>query len=106
MIKLRKFFIACALTISIGGLFLSSVQAETEEVKLSVEQIGEIKALKQEVMEKEKQIIEKYVEYGVFPEEKAQKIIQHMEKKYEKLQENNFIPKWDHKHHMKHDNEN
>ncbi len=102
---MRKFFIACLLTISIGGLFLSSVQAETEEVKLSDEQIEEIKTLKQEVMEKEKQIIEKYVEYGVFPEEKGQKIIEHMEKKYEKLQENNFIPNWDRKHHMQRDKE-
>ncbi|QGH34702.1 DUF2680 domain-containing protein [Gracilibacillus salitolerans] len=102
---MRKFFIACLLTITIGGLFLSSVQAETEEVKLSDGQIDEIKTLKQEVMEKEKQIIEKYIEYGVFPEEKGQKIIDHMEKKYEKLQENNFIPKWDRKHHMQCDKE-
>ncbi|SFL86619.1 Protein of unknown function [Gracilibacillus orientalis] len=103
--SLRKLFMSCLLTISIGGLFLSSVHAETEEVELSDEQIDEIRTLKQEVMEKEKQIIEKYIEYGVFTEEKGQKILEHMEKKYEKLEENNFIPKWDHKHHRKRDKE-
>lgn len=100
---MRKFLIACILTISISGLFLASVHAETGEVELTDEQIEEIRILKQEAIEKEKQIIEKYVEYGVLEEEKGQKILQHMEKKYEKLVENNFIPKWDHKHHMKHE---
>ncbi|MGP4041238.1 YckD family protein [Gracilibacillus sp. D59] len=103
--SLRKLFMACILTVSIGGLFLSSVQAEPKDVKLSDEQIEEMKGLQKEAIEKEKQIIEKYVEYGVFTKEKAQKIIQHLEKKYEKLEENNFIPKWDHKHHMKRDKE-
>ncbi|MGF7186733.1 uncharacterized protein YlaN (UPF0358 family) [Desulfitispora alkaliphila] len=38
-------------------------------------------------------MVNKYVEYGVISKEKGNKIISHMEKRYEKLEENDFIPK-------------
>ncbi|ARK32265.1 YckD family protein [Halalkalibacter krulwichiae] len=74
------------------------------EVTLTEEQKTEMAALQTQMLEQKKVILNKYVEYGVFTEEKAQKIIAHMDKHYKKLEENGFIPTWDRKH-GKHHNE-
>ncbi|MBD8067777.1 YckD family protein [Bacillus sp. PS06] len=77
----------------------------TPEVKLSEEQKSELDALYQDLFEKRKEIIDKYVEYGVLSKEKADKKREHLDKFYKKLKENNYIPKWEHhkhKHHHEH----
>jgi ribosomal protein S20 len=77
---------------------------ETQKtVKLNQKQQKELDALYQDLFKKHKQIIDKYVEYGVFTQEKADKILSHMEEKRTKLKENGYVPKWDrNKHHQKH----
>ncbi|XBO86768.1 DUF2680 domain-containing protein [Bacillus licheniformis] len=47
-------------------------------------------------MEKKKQLINKYVEYGIIDQERGKEIKSHIEKRYEKEQENGFLPKWKH----------
>ncbi|GAE33759.1 YckD family protein [Halalkalibacter akibai] len=78
------------------------ILAEETEIKLTDEQRQEMAQLHMEVMKKKKEIITKYVDYGVFTPEKADKINAMIDKHFEKLEENNFIPKWDdqkkHKH--------
>ncbi|MBU9713943.1 YckD family protein [Evansella tamaricis] len=92
-----------ALILSVGmlGVTGQGVKAEhegaTKDVKLSVEQRDEMAKLHQKALEQKVEIINKYVEYGVFTEEKGKKIISHMEGRYKKLEENDFIPKWDKK---------
>ncbi|WP_216827725.1 YckD family protein [Alkalihalobacterium elongatum] len=72
-------------------------KAEVQDVELTEEQKQELGALHKEALEKKKEIIEKYVEFGVFTEEKGDKIIKKFESHYKKLEDNGYIPKWDHK---------
>ncbi|MFV8829062.1 YckD family protein [Alkalihalobacterium sp. APHAB7] len=72
-------------------------EAEVQEVELTEEQKQELAVLHKEAFEKKKEIIEKYVEFGVFSEEKGNKIIKKFESHYEKLEDDGYIPKWDHK---------
>ncbi|MCU9615101.1 YckD family protein [Caldibacillus lycopersici] len=73
--------------------------SSTEEVKLSEAQIKELEGLTADLMEGRKQLINKYVEFGILTQEKADKILEHMDKHFQKLKEENFVPKWD-KHKM------
>lgn len=99
------FLIVAILFLGSAGLSVNEVNAEgfNKDVKLSVEQIDEMAKLQQKALEQKVEIINKYVEYGVFTEEKGEKIIDHLEKHYEELADNNFIPNWDkYKKHGKH----
>ncbi len=63
-----------------------------------------MRGLQMKVFDQKKEIIDKYVEYGVFTEEKTQKIKSHMDECFHKLEENRFIPNWDNMH-IKHGDE-
>ncbi|MDT8858851.1 YckD family protein [Alkalihalobacillus sp. MEB130] len=85
------------------GFMPGAISAEVAaDIQLTEEQKTEMAALQKEVFAKKKEVINKYVEYGVFTEEKGQKIIAHMDKYYNKLEQDGFIPKWDKKHHKHH----
>ncbi|MFP7495067.1 YckD family protein [Terribacillus saccharophilus] len=60
---------------------------------LTDEQKQEIAVLQKQALEQEKQVIEKYVEFGVFSEEKADQIVNHLEQRFEQLERDGFIPK-------------
>ena len=78
------------------------LQQEETQVKLTDEQKSELDALYKEAFEARKKIIDKYVEFGVMTKEKAEKKQAHMDKFYEKLKENEYIPKFHHKGHSHH----
>ena len=42
---------------------------------------------------KRKHVISKYVEYGVLPKEKAEHIKQHMDRRFNMMKQNGFVPK-------------
>ncbi|MBU8907572.1 YckD family protein [Desertibacillus haloalkaliphilus] len=97
---MRIFF--CSLMV---GLFLcvgSVTAAEAHEgcedapiqVELTEQQQQELAALSQSIHEQKKEMIDKYVEFGVFTEEKGNKIISMFDKHQEKLEENGYIPTW------------
>jgi len=93
-----------AVLLSIGtiGTITSEAGAESPaDVKLTQEQQTEMSILQKDALNQKIAIINKYIEYGVFTEEKGQKIISHLEERYNKLEQNGFIPKWDkaHKNH-------
>ncbi|RXT15535.1 DUF2680 domain-containing protein [Ammoniphilus sp. CFH 90114] len=78
--------------------------AEVKKVELTVQQKSELAALHKEILEKRKEVINKYVQFGVMTEEKGKKVISHLEEHYTKMEKNGFIPKYD-KHHKKHHRE-
>ncbi|GAA0450164.1 DUF2680 domain-containing protein [Alkalibacillus silvisoli] len=83
------------------GILTTQVGAEeevNEDVELTEEQLAEMEALHHNAFEQHKVIIDKYVEYGVFTEEKADKMKSYLDERFDKLKENDFIPKMD-KHH-------
>ncbi len=68
---------------------------------MTEKQKQELAALYKDVLNKKKEIISKYVEYGVLSEETGKKIISRMEKRYEMLEQSDFIPKWGKPKHCK-----
>ena len=102
MLKKIWLGVMASILLSIGtvGFMPSETKAEgiPVDVKLTAEQQDEMSILQKEALEQKKKIINKYVEYGVFTEEKGQKIISHLEERYNRLEQNEFVPKWDKKH--------
>ncbi|GAE24354.1 hypothetical protein JCM9140_270 [Halalkalibacter wakoensis JCM 9140] len=87
-----------ATSLTVGVMPAVSGAEQVSEVKLTDVQKEEMATLQKDAFAKKKEIINKYVEYGVFTKEKGEKIIQHMDKHYKMLEENDFVPKWDKKH--------
>jgi hypothetical protein len=91
------------LIVALAGasVFPTSILAEKSsdqnepKVELTEKQKEEMAKLHKDVLEKKKEVINKYVEYGVFTEEKGKKITAMFDKHYIKLEQNGFIPKWD-----------
>jgi len=108
---LRKFAMtmAVAMLLSVGVWGAGPVQAEESVVtdssgvkkQLTEQQKSEIAALYKDIFAKRKEIVNKYKEYGVITEEKANKMISRLDKYQEKLEKNGYIPHWD-KHKKKH----
>lgn len=107
----RLYIIVLAATILSGSvLCISPAQAEDSKedtinttVKLTDQQKSELAALNKDILEMKKQVISKYVEYGVMSEKKGKIMISRMEKYYSKLEQDGYIPNWDnpkrkHKH--------
>jgi hypothetical protein len=101
---MRKFYIIimAVMMLSVSVFCISPVQAEDSKgdvvnktVKLSDQQISELSTLNKDILEKKKQVISKYVEYGIMTEKKGKIMISRMEKYYTKLEQDGFIPNWD-----------
>jgi argininosuccinate lyase len=77
---------------------------EKLNVQLTEQQKKELSILHKDILAKKKEVIAKYVKYGVIPKEKGDKIISHLEERYAKLEQNGFIMKHERHHHrhMKH----
>ncbi|MCM3759256.1 YckD family protein [Alkalihalobacillus oceani] len=102
----HKLFLLLVSALVCGLVLSSNVFAADGEnkVELTKQQQEEIAEIQQEILEKKKEVIAKYVEFGVFSEEKGNHIIKKMEEHYSKLEKNGFIPRWEkRKHH--HDKE-
>ncbi|NEY72165.1 DUF2680 domain-containing protein [Bacillus mesophilus] len=79
-----------------------TVTKDQPKVELTDEQKEELKELYEEMLESKKEIIKKYIEFGVLTEEKGSKILEKMESRLKELEENNYVPNWDKHHHHHH----
>lgn len=76
---------------------LSAAHGETRVYdNLTEEQKQELASMQKDIMEKKKQLINKYVEYGIIDQERGKEIKSHIERRYENNKKNGFMPKWDH----------
>ena len=100
---IRKFGIAsivCVLGLVLAmGVFPAKVKNAIPvlakgKMRLNKTQKQELGTFHKEIQEKRKEVISKYVEYGVISKEKGDKIISRLEKRYERLEGNGFIPLW------------
>ncbi|MDM5296904.1 YckD family protein [Bacillus pumilus] len=64
----------------------------THQVKLKADQQKQIEALEQQILSKRKEVIEKYVQYGVLTKEQGTQITKRMDEHYNHLKENGFVP--------------
>ncbi|MRG86327.1 DUF2680 domain-containing protein [Salinibacillus xinjiangensis] len=100
MRKFLLFSFAFFLTLGSLGIQVSAEadgEAEPTNVELNEQQTKELETLHNEMFELHKQLINKYVEFGVISQEKADMKLAKMEKHQEKLKENGYIPHCDHK---------
>lgn len=97
MRKLINIAVVAILSVSILGVI--PVHAEDSggsgkpKVQLTDQQKQELSKLQKEITVKKKALIQKYVEYGVIPKEKGDKIISHMEKRSKEMKESGFMPR-------------
>ncbi|MCY8491255.1 DUF2680 domain-containing protein [Bacillus atrophaeus] len=90
-----------ALLIAAAAMSLAGPAQAAEKQQPQVPQSGslteqqkkEIEELETEILEKRKNVISKYVEYGVLAKEKGEHIKTHIEKHYEMKKQNGFVPK-------------
>lgn len=84
-----------------GGNLTSAEMDNKDEEKPTVEltdaQKKEIDTLYLELLETKKKIINKYVEYGVLTQEKADKRLKWFEEHYNKVKEHGYLPMHHHK---------
>ncbi|MFD2617247.1 YckD family protein [Terrilactibacillus laevilacticus] len=73
-----------------------------KQVKLSDPQKAELAKLHKQMIKDKTKIIEKYVSYGILSKAQGQMIIAHMERRYEKLEQNGFLPTGPHHGQMHH----
>ncbi|WP_077623605.1 YckD family protein [Sediminibacillus massiliensis] len=89
-----------ALFLTLIGISGTQIQAEeesgrdNEKVELTEAQKKEMAILYQDLMDKRKGIINKYLEYGVIDEEDAKKMTEHMDAHYKKMEESGFQMHW------------
>ncbi|MFS0824314.1 DUF2680 domain-containing protein [Bacillus sp. 1P02SD] len=90
----------------LGGIHANAEVEKSEErpkVELTDQQKQELDKLYLELLETKKSIIDKYVEYGVLPKEKADKKLKWLDEHYQKIKEHGYIPMHHYKKH--HDDE-
>ncbi|MCT8138233.1 DUF2680 domain-containing protein [Anaerobacillus sp. CMMVII] len=91
-----SFFIGFLLCMSIVTTTHAHMDCEgINEVELTEAQKQELETLMKKIFSDKQEVINKYVEYGVFNEETGQKMVEKFDKRFEILKENGFIPKWD-----------
>ena len=77
-------------------------QAPDQKVNLTEEQKAELGKLHEQMYSTKKELVNKYVEYGVFSKEQGNKVLKMMESKHQKLKENGYMMRWHpHPHHGK-----
>ena len=86
-------------TASLTGMLSSAHAAEDRapapapaEKSLTDAQKAELESMHQDVLQREKDIIHKYVEYGVMTKETGDMILDHMDKRFEKIKEHGYVP--------------
>ncbi len=94
--------LAAVLFTGAGGIQAEDQKPTETMPELTENQQKELAIMYQDMFDKRKGIISKYVEFGVIEKEKADKIIEHLDEHYRMLEENGFVI--EHKHHKgKHD---
>ncbi|MCE7792572.1 YckD family protein [Salipaludibacillus sp. CUR1] len=102
---MRTFWLAAMAAVFLVAGTAAFIPAEAgaegfnRDVTLTEEQQKEMGALHREAFNKQKDIVNKYVEFNVLTKEKGEQIIAHFERAYKELEQNGFIPNWERPHH-------
>jgi hypothetical protein len=87
--------LALALALIVPSAFAEAPAASAQPIEkpqLTSDQTKEIKALYDQIFVLKKQLVEKYQAYGVIDKEKAQKMIDFMAKKKDRLEKSGYMP--------------
>ena len=72
---------------------------------LSEEQVKELESISLEILNLRKQLIDKYVEFGVIEKERAEKMKEHFDLRFQKMKDAGFLPDWDKFHKKDHNHD-
>jgi len=93
-INIITMFIAAAVISLTGTAEAAEKQQQPPaNVTLTDQQKKEIEQLEADILKKRKDVISKYVQYGVLPKERGEHIKNHMDKHFEMMKQNGFVPK-------------
>lgn len=107
---MRNFWMSLSLALLFSYPFGSAVTVHAQgppanpsktAIQLTGKQKKELAALHKEILQKKKVLISKYIEYGLISEKKGQRLIAHIDRHYERMEKEGFVPKW-HKPMRKH----
>ncbi|WP_099362450.1 YckD family protein [Fredinandcohnia onubensis] len=109
-----KRIIFSGLALFLSFLLVGEIQASAEmrnvdqnpKVELTDQQKQELDKLYLDLLETKKEIINKYVDYGVLTKEKADKKLNWLDEHYQKIKEHGYIPMHRHKKHEDDDDKN
>ena len=111
---IMKRIFSIGLVLFLSFMFVGVLPASAEmgnndqkpEVELTDQQKQELDKLYLDLLETKKEIINKYVEYGVLTKEKADKKLNWLDEHYQKIKEHGYIPKHHHNKHKDDDDKN
>lgn len=96
---MKKQFLTCLTTVALFlGLFIIPAHAEQikpveqeKQIQLTESQKAELSEIYQDLLEEKKELIQKYVEFGVLSKEKGDRMIQKFEGHYKMAEKNGFM---------------
>ena len=68
-----------------------SLLEQEKQIQLTESQKAELAEIYQDLLEEKKELIQKYVEFGVLPKEKGDQMIQKFEDHYKMAEKNGFM---------------
>ena len=97
MKKIAGAILAASIFFTMGNPV--SAAENPDQKPFTAEQQQVLQKLHEDLRTKQTELINKYVEYGALPREKADKILSHFDRKYEMLKQNGFqFPHLPHHH--------
>ncbi|WP_044336859.1 DUF2680 domain-containing protein [Rossellomorea aquimaris] len=103
---MKKMFVSILavflISLNVGTIAAAEGEPQTPKVNLTEEQKAELGKLHEQMYSTKKELVKKYVEYGVFSKEQGDNVLKMMEAKFQKLKENDYMMRWHpHQHHGK-----
>lgn len=108
MLKKLKVILIVPLFVLLVGLpvhaepMQNNPAQQKQMVKLTKQQKAELTKIHLDILTKKKQLIMKYVEYGVLPKEKGDKILERINAHYQDIKKHGSDIHWDKMHHHHH----
>ena len=94
----KKILTSFAFAVLLLGLFNVSAYAEQntpaegdKQVQLTENQKAELADIYRDLFEEKKELIQKYVEFGVIPKEKGDQMIQKFDERFKMMEQNGFM---------------
>ncbi|MCA1053914.1 YckD family protein [Rossellomorea aquimaris] len=85
----------CFLSFSmLGSAYAEGEQDTPQKVNLTDTQKQELDKLHKQLFSTKKELINKYVEYGVFSKDQGDRMIKKMEERYQALKQNGYMMRW------------
>lgn len=65
---------------------------KTERIRLSENEVKELEKINEDILEKREELIEKYVEFGILSEDRAERMKAHLDDHFRQMKERQFLP--------------